>query len=398
MKLLHFLTSFAFLLCVHFSNAQIKIDSKELTTKLQKIQDIGFLPGFAVAVVNAEGVQYQEGFGYSDIETKKPFTVNSLQNIGSISKTLTGIALMRLIEEGKLTLDTPINNFMPSNIYNPYHPKSPITIRHLANHTSSIIDSDDYERTYLLSEKITLPYTEVPEDLREYIPLYNQNEPMSVIDFIENMIHPLGKWYSKKNFSRKKPGAEYNYSNMGAAISGYIIEQITGKTYMEYTREIILDPLKMKNSGWSHDEIDMSKFVSLYLSNNKKIPHYSLISYADGGLISSVNDMALYFSKMIKGYNGGNSEQLKNTSFKKMMNQVAVTDEKETGMFWQKIGKTHIGHTGGDPGIMTFMTFDPDTGYGYIVFTNKSDNDGDGYNQLVYTWKTLQEYIEDKKL
>lgn len=221
---------------------------------------------------------------------------------------------------------------------------------------------------------------------------------MTVIDFIENMIHPLGKWYSKKNFSRKKPGTEYNYSNMGAAIAGYIIEQVSGKTYMEYTKEMILNPLKMDNSGWGHDTIDMSKFVSLYLSNNKKIPHYSLISYADGGLITSVNDMALYFSEIIKGYNGGVSELLTSDSFQKMMNQVAVTEEKETGLFWQKIGKTHIGHTGGDPGIMTFMTFDPETGYGYIIFTNKSDGEGDGYNQLVYTWKTLQEYLENTKV
>ena len=149
----------------------------------------------------------------------------------------------------------------------------------------------------------------------------------------------------------------------------------------------------MKNSGWNHNDIDMSQFVSLYLSNNKKIPHYSLISYADGGLITSVSDMAVYFSEIIKGYNGGNSKILKSDSFQKMITLTSVTKEKTSGIFWQKIGKTHIGHTGGDPGIMTFMTFDPATDFGYIILTNKFDPDGDGYNQLVYTWKTLQDYI-----
>jgi CubicO group peptidase (beta-lactamase class C family) len=396
MKLKHLLTSIALIACTFLSNAQVRIDAETLTTKLQKIQDIGFLPGYAVAVVTADGVIYQKGFGYADTESKTPFTINSLQNVGSISKTLTGVSLMKLVEEGKLSLDTPINDFLPSNIYNPYHSDVPIIIKHLATHTSSIIDPEDYERTYLFSERIALVNNEIPEDLKVFIPQYNNNISMSVIDFIENMIHPLGKWYSKKNFSRKKPGTEYNYSNMGAAIAGYIIEQVSGKTYMEYTKEIILEPLKMKNSGWNHDDIDMSQFVSLYLSNNKEIPHYSLISYADGGLITSVNDMALYFSEMIKGYNGESSKVISHDSYQQMMHQAPVSKEKNTGIFWQKVGRTHIGHTGGDPGIMTFMTFDPDTGYGYIVFTNKFDPDGDGYNQLVYTWKTLQEYMDER--
>ena len=115
------------------SFAQSEYDS--LTTKLQSIQDLGYLPGFAVAIVNSEGVLYQKGFGHSDIETSKPFTVHSLQNIGSISKTLTGISLMQLQEQGKLSLDTPINDILPFKIVNPHCPDIPITIKHLASHT-----------------------------------------------------------------------------------------------------------------------------------------------------------------------------------------------------------------------------------------------------------------------
>ena len=395
MKLAQFSSSILLLLCFHFCNAQIKIDSAELSTKLQKIQDIGFLPGFAVAVVNADGVLYQQGFGYSDIQSKKPFTAHSLQNIGSISKTLTGVCIMRLIEDGKLSLNTPINKYLPSPIYNPYHSKVPITIEHLATHTSSIIDPEDYERTYVLSKKITLTEDEIPKDLREYISVYNTNKSMPVIDFIENMVHPLGKWYSKKNFSKKRPGSEYNYSNMGAAIAGYIIEQVSGKTYEEFTKELILNPLRMNHTAWSHDDIDSSEFVSLYLSNNSQFPKYSLISYADGGMISNVHDMAIYFSKLISGYAGSAIGLLSSESIRNMMNLKSITEDRTSGVFWQKIGKKHIGHTGGDPGIMTFMTFDPETGYGYVIFTNKSDNDGDGYNQMVHTWITLQEYMRD---
>ncbi|MFD0864041.1 serine hydrolase domain-containing protein [Sungkyunkwania multivorans] len=376
---------------IGLGHAQSQADA--LTTKLNKIQDLGYLPGFAVAVVSEKGVHYQNGFGYSDVENKRPFTVNSLQNIGSISKTLTGIAIMKLIEEGKLSLETPINDILPQKLYNPYYPKIPITIRHLVTHTASFNDPFDYERTYLFSEKINIPKKRLPKELRKYVKLYNTNTPMSVEQFIESMMHPFGKYYAKKNFLRKRPGTTYNYSNMGATIAGYIVELVSGKSYQDYTREHVLNPLNMTRSGWSHEEIDMSNFVSLYLRNDEKIPPYSLISYADGGLITSVHDLSLYFSEMIKGYKNGNSKILSDSSYKTMMDALFISDDKKSGIFWAINGKGEYGHSGGDPGIMAYMMFDPKTGLGRIVLTNKFDDKGNGINQVVYIWKTLEEFM-----
>jgi CubicO group peptidase (beta-lactamase class C family) len=156
-----------------------------------------------------------------------------------------------------------------------------------------------------------------------------------------------------------------------------------------------MKPLGMNQSAWEHCDIDMNQFVSLYLSGNQKIPHYSLISYADGGLITNVNDLAIFFSEMIKGYNKGGAKILKNESFKKMMDAAFVSDQKNYGIFWSINGKGEYGHSGGDPGIMTFMMFDPKSGLGRIIFTNKIDQAGNGMNQLVYIWKTLEEYMLD---
>lgn len=379
-----------------FGYSQSQSDS--LTIKLNKIQDLGYLPGFAVAVVSEKGIHYQNGFGYSDIENKRPFTVNSLQNIGSISKTLTGIAIMKLIEEGKLTLDTPINDILPQKLYNPYYPKIPITIRHLATHTASFNDPFEYEHTYLFDENINLKKDEIPKEFKKLIQIYNSNTPMEVDEFIESMMHPFGKWYRKKNFLRKKPGTTYRYSNMGAVVAGYIVELVSGKSYQEFTRELIIDPLKMKQTGWRHSEVDMSQFVSLYLSNDKQIPPYELISYADGGLITSVHDLSLYFVEMIKGYKTGKSIVLDSTSFKIMMNPSFTSEEKDSGVFWTINRKGEYGHSGGDPGIMTYMLFDPETNIGRIVFTNKFDDQGNGINEVVYIWKTLEEYMTELAL
>ncbi|WP_158211949.1 serine hydrolase domain-containing protein [Robiginitalea sediminis] len=270
-----------------------------------KIQELGYLPGFAVAIISDQGVHYQEAFGYRDLESKTPFSVNSLQYIGSVSKTLTGVAIMKLVEQGKLSLDDPINDFLPQNLHNPYYPEVPITIRHLATHTASFRDPNAYEHTYIFDEKIRLSKDEVPKEFKKLIPLYNANKPMSVENFIESTMHPFGEYYRKRNFLRKKPGTTYNYSNMGAVVAGYIIELVSGESYEEYTRNLILEPLGMEQSGWFHDEVDMSQFVSLYLSNDKKIPPYSLLAHGDGGMITSVHDLSIFFLEMIKGYKTG---------------------------------------------------------------------------------------------
>lgn len=364
-----------------------------LTLKLEKIQKLGYLPGFAVAIVSEEGVHYQKGFGFADVKNHEPFTVHSLENIGSISKTLIGIALMQLVEEGKVELDAPINDFLPFKIINPRHPEVPITIQHLATHTSSIKDPWEYEKSYLFSEKLTFTEEELPKGYMKYIELYNQNTDMSVEAFIKSMHHVDGEWYSKKNFGKKKPGTSYEYSNMGATIAGVIVEQVSGIPYQEYTKERILKPMKMENSGWTFDDIDESKFVQQYLGDDLALPRYEIISYADGGLISSVNDLALYFSKMIKGYYGGESGVLSAQSIKTMMDSAYVSDKKSYGIFWSINGKAEYGHSGADPGILTIMMFDPKTGIGRMVFTNKFD-EGDGFNQFVYVWKTLEKYMD----
>ena len=65
-----------------------------------------------------------------------------------------------------------------------------------------------------------------------------------------------------------------------------------------------VEPLKMTSSGWSFDSVDLSMHTKLYTSGNTEIPFYSLITYPDGGLITSANDLSKYLIELIKGYNG----------------------------------------------------------------------------------------------
>ena len=138
---------FALTSCRNGSKTEITETEKQkdsLTTEIKDFSKNGVFNGFAVSIVNDKGTLYQQGFGFADFKNKKKYTDSTIQNIASISKTFVGLALLKAQELGKLKLDDPINKYLPFKVVNPNFPKNEITIRHLANHTSSIIDNEFY--------------------------------------------------------------------------------------------------------------------------------------------------------------------------------------------------------------------------------------------------------------
>lgn len=171
-----------------------------ITLKLNKISINSSLVGFAVAIVNKDSIVYAKGFGYANLEAKTPYTINTIQPIASISKTLLGVALMKAQEMGKLNLNDNINDYLPFKIYNPNFPNEKITIQQLANHTSSIIDGDQYDRAYIFKDQIPPFYNDLPDEtkqeVKEAVDLFNMNEWMPISDFIENQYSENEIWYS----------------------------------------------------------------------------------------------------------------------------------------------------------------------------------------------------------
>ena len=105
--------------------------------------------GIGAAIILNNKVVWTKGYGFADKANATPFTTNTIMNIGSISKTVTGVALMRAVQDGKLSLDEDINVNLPFKVINPFFPKEKITLRHLATHTSGITDRwSVYEGTY----------------------------------------------------------------------------------------------------------------------------------------------------------------------------------------------------------------------------------------------------------
>lgn len=322
----------------------------------------GGLVGAAAVILIDNKVAWAHGDGWADLAHKVPFTPDTVMNIASISKTVTGAAMMRAVEDGLLDLDADVNRYLPFKVVNPAFPDTPITLRQLATHTSSITDREAvYGRAYH----------------------YGGDSPVALGDFLAGYFDPAGADYAAGNFLDKMPGAHRDYSNIGAALAGYIVERATGMPLDVYTRERIFVPLGMTRTAWRLSDIPTGRHATLYtLKDGKPEPlrPYSLSTYPDGGVRTSVNDLSRFFRALLNDGALEDRRILDAKTTREMLHfQFDATHhpdnvdiaELNSGLFWATRYNTRmVGHGGTDPGLKTEMLFDPAQGIGVIVFTN----------------------------
>ena len=394
--------------CKEASKSQNNTDGTEdssgpaymLTTKLDSLYTMGNIIGYGVVIADSSGILYEKGFGYADKATNKGYTVNSVQNIGSVSKTFIGLGLLKAQEMGKLQLDDPVNKHLPFKVTNPSFPDVPITVRQLANHTSSIQDTDLYDQKAYVSKEI------IPDSLLSVVE-ENFNPPdqkVSIRVFLESLLVPGGAMYSDDCYLKAKPGEKFEYSNIGATLAALVLEMATNTPFDQFTAQHVLKPLKMDSSGWSYDDINLETHSILYSNPDTEIPMYELITYPDGGLRTSSHDMGLYLTELIAAQ-GGNGHLLTAESYKTLFTPTLddshfeerdadfpYNDEYDMGVFMGYSGTGLIGHTGGDPGISSFMFFDPQAGLGQYLVINTSIINEEGVNQLFGIMQALEEF------
>ncbi len=378
-----------------------------LTNEINAIYQQKKFNGFAVSIVDEKGILYQHGFGFADIVNNKKYTTQTIQNIGSVSKTFVGIALLKAQELGKLNLDESIDKYLPFKVFNPNFPQDKITIRQLATHTSSITDNEFYSsKNYYLKPNQNLDGLKLTfEDEQSFNPA---DSIISLQSYLENVISEKGKW-NKDSFTAHKPGTIYEYSNVGTALAAFIVEQAMGEPFNQFTRKYILEPLKMKDSGWKTEEVDVTKYAILYENPTTPLPYYGLITYPDGGFITNITDLSKYLSELIKGYNGKGTilskesykeyfrPQLSESYFTERNTKNPYNESYNVGIFMGFGYTGYIGHTGGDPGIMSIMFFDPKTSLGRIMLFNTNFSDKEGNKAFFGIWNTLEKYHNQLK-
>lgn len=195
---------------------------------------------------------------------------------------------------------------------------------------------------------------------------------MSLSDFLDTIIDPSSKWYSPTEmYIKHRPGTHFEYSNLGFALLGYILERTTKVDFMEFTQKHIFDPLEMTSTTWKLEEVDPTEHATYYLENYNPCPDYSVLTMPDGGLYSNTIDLTKFLQEAIKGY-AGRGKILSQASYTEMFRAQSNLIEIEGGLGWDLSFPCCIGHGGNDFGTATLMYFEPRTGLGRILFSNTS--------------------------
>lgn len=363
-----------------------------LTKTLDSIYQHGSIVGFSTAIITKDTTLYNKSFGFANSATKMPYTNQTLQNIGSVSKTFIGIALVKAQELGLLKLDDPINRYLPFKVVNPKHPEVPITLLQLATHTSSINDTDWYGKSYVMLDSVQAEGVMIPGYFNA------PKEGISLPEYLEKVLTPQGAWYEPEVYGDYPPGSTHSYSNIASTLAALVLEGATNMSFEDFTAQYIFKPLQMSATGWSNAAIEVSNRSKVYKVKDTVIADYRLITFPDGGLITSTDNLSKYLSELMKGYVGEGtlvSKEGYKTFYKKYLDASHFKDGKlpgNSGIFLD-YGKHGIGHNGGDPGIVTFMYFDAEIGVGKILFINTDfDFDPQVLETFKAAWKTLNDF------
>jgi CubicO group peptidase (beta-lactamase class C family) len=341
------------------------------------------IPGVVACILKRGALAWSATYGYANLAKRAPMTLDTLQNIGSISKTVATTALMQFWEKGRFKLDDDIGRYLSFPVRNPAHPAGAITFRHLLTHTSSIADGSAYAQKYACGD----PTLALGEWLRQYLA-------------------PGGTLYRpSENYHSWAPGTKWDYCNIAYGVVAHLVELLAKTPFSDYCKQWIFEPLQMTETSWYLSGIDTARHAVPYswVSSGKVrgpnwggIPQgvvgpertatpadvkdgyeanclYNHPNYPDGFLRTSVAQLARY-SQMYLNLGGFEKKRLlKEETVREMLTPQRTEKTRVQGLTWYGFGageRLAWGHSGGDPGINTDVRFRLSDGVAAIVFTN----------------------------
>jgi CubicO group peptidase (beta-lactamase class C family) len=301
-----------------------------------------------VLISQNDKIIYKRSFGDADAENFKKNTENSIFSIASVTKPLTAVGIMKLVDQGKLTLETPISTYFPNFI--PDLSKK-ITIRHLLNHSSGMQANvgriDDQGNGLMPGEN-----------------------PITLNEFFEKF---------KDSKLKYEPGTGYEYNNFGYTLLAYIIENVTKLSYADYMEQAVFKPANMKNTAVNGYKVLNQRafpYSGLGMNEFKKLTNSIHSSWIIGaGNINSTTGDLYNFMKALE-----NGKLLKPASVDKLYSytQSRGVNDSEYGLGWRienKGGEKWINHTGLLPGVTSIIGSLPQKNMKIIILSNATSTD-----------------------
>lgn len=354
-KILILLLSIAMLGFLACRKDNLSVNSREeLETKLKKEVSKHNLSSIAYCVVKNDKELLADAMGLADIDKNKEATAETRYLVASVSKTITVVALMQLVEQNLISLDDDINTRLPFSVRNPQFPTDKITYRMLLSHTSSI--SDDFQNTLDLD-------------------CYGTDCGMTLAQFFDKAFLNGGEYFSASNFSNFAPGTNEDYSNLASALVGYLVERISNTPFDLYCKNNIFTPLQMNKTEWRLANTPLTELAVPYSPDlTGSSPHYTFPDYPNGGLRTSVSDLSKFLRVIIQNGTLNGTKILSSSSVEAMKTLQFGSAEQCLSFYYETFnGKKYLGHSGGEKGVTAEMYVDTATGVGVIVFNNDDD-------------------------
>jgi CubicO group peptidase (beta-lactamase class C family) len=323
------------------------------------------MPGAVMGVIIDGELAWVKAAGVRDTQGRAPVTPDTVFRIASMTKSFTGMAILKLRDEGKLSLDDPAARYVPALADLPYPTKdSPaITIRHLLTHSEGFPEDNPWGDRQLHQSD---------ETMRAWI---RAGIPFSTV-----------------------PGMEFEYSNYGFAILGQVIARASGKSYADYMRDNILRPLGMNASTFEASEVPKEQIALGYRWDGQAYQPEPILAHGSfggmGGLWTSARDLARYVAFLMSAFPPRDEAErgpIKRSSAREMQ-QVGRTQpaiafrgmvdgplQLGAGGYAYGLGVSQdcrfnyvVSHGGGLPGYGSLMRWLPEYGVGLIAMSNRT--------------------------
>lgn len=304
------------------------------------------IPGASIAVIENNQVVLTKAYGLADVAARKQATPETVFRAGSISKNFVGVAVMMLVEEGKLDLDAKLSDLAPEiEFTNPWKATDPVRLVHLMEHTTGF---DDIRFSQYLLDGKDMPLKDAIDAYGPYV-------------------------------SRWKPGTYSAYSNAPPVIAAYIVEKVSGQSWADFTRTRIFEPLGMASAHWVRaPEIEAHLSKSYRNDGVTEEPYVDIPGKPAGSLNVTPADLAKFALMMIGRGTYDGVAILKPESVDRIETPHATLAARSGLKLGYGLGNLATpreksvfhGHNGGIDGFLSAYLYEPGHGAGFVAMVN----------------------------